>query len=119
MSDINTLDQKLNDAILAGDIMGAFETYYADQIVMQENSHEPTVGKDANRDREQQFVDSIAEFHGAGVLASSVTGETSFSEWWMDVTFQDGTRKKLEQAVVRRWQDGQVVNERFYYDSAG
>ena len=53
------------------------------------------------------------------MTASAVGDDVSMSEWWMDVTFQDGSRKKLEQAVVRRWKDGKVVHERFYYDTAG
>lgn len=117
MSDLKSLEKKLNDTILAGDIMGAFETFYADDVVMRENNAEPTTGKSANRERELQFVESIAEFHGAGILASAVGENESFSEWWMDVTFKDGNRKKLEQAVVRRWENGQVAQERFYYGS--
>lgn len=110
------LDQALNQQVLAGDIMGAFDKYYADDVVMQENSDEPFVGKEVNREREQKFVSSIAEFHGASVVSSAVNGDTSFSEWAMDVTFQGGTRYKLAQVAVRTWKDGQVVRERFYYN---
>ena len=110
------LDHALNQQVLAGDIMGAFEKYYAEDVVMQENSAEPIPGKAANRERELQFVNSIAEFHGASVLASAVNGDTSFSEWEMDVTFQGGFRVKMAQVAVRKWKDGQVVRERFYYN---
>lgn len=110
------LDQALNQQVLGGDIMGAFEKYYAEDVVMQENSAEPIVGKSANREREQQFVNSIAEFHSASIPASAVNGDTSFSEWEMDVTFQGGFRVKMAQVAVRTWKDGQVVRERFYYN---
>jgi len=110
------LDQALNQQVLAGDIMGAYEKYYAEDVVMQENSAEPTLGKDANRERELQFVNSIAEFHGAAVLSSAANGDVSFSEWEMDVTFKGGGRYKLAQVAVRTWKDGQVVRERFYYN---
>jgi hypothetical protein len=113
---IQELDQALNQQILSGDIMGAFDKYYAEDVVMQENSAEPFVGKAFNRDREQQFVNSIAEFHGAAVLSSAVNGNTSFGEWEMDVTFQGGFRVKLAQVAVRTWKDGQIVRERFYYN---
>jgi ketosteroid isomerase-like protein len=109
------LDKQLNEQVLAGDVMGAFEKFYADDVVMQENSAEPFVGKAVNRERELQFVNSIAEFHGAKVLSSAVNGETSFSEWEMDITFQGGARAKLAQKAVRTWKDGQVARERFYY----
>ena len=110
------LDQALNQQVLAGDIMGAFEKYYADDVVMQENSDEPFAGKEINREREQKFVDSLAEFHSGSVVSSAVNGNTSFSEWAMDVTFKGGARYKLAQVAVRTWKDGQVVRERFYYN---
>lgn len=110
------LDQALNQQILSGDIMGAFEKYYAEDVVMQENSAEPFVGKSVNRERELQFVNSIAEFHGAGVLSSAANGDTSFSEWTMDVTFKGGARYQLAQVAVRTWKDGLIVRERFYYN---
>ena len=109
------LDNALNKQILSGDIMGALEQYYAEDVVMQENTSEPTSGKAANRDRELQFVNSIGEFHGASVLATAVNGDTSFGEWEMDVTFKGGPRIKLAQTSVRTWKDGQIVKERFYY----
>ena len=56
------------------------------------------------------------QVHGAAVLASAASGDTSFSEWEMDVTFKGGARYKLAQVAVRTWKDGQVVRERFYYN---
>jgi hypothetical protein len=32
------------------------------------------------------------------------------------VTFKGGQRMKLEQVAVRRWKDGKIVKERFYYN---
>lgn len=113
---VQELDQALNQQVLSGDIMGAFERYYAEDVVMQENSAEPFVGKAVNRERELQFVNSIAEFHGAAVLSTAVNGDTSFSEWEMDVTFKGGARYKLAQVAVRTWKDSQIVRERFYYN---
>ena len=110
------LDHSLNQQVLAGGIMDAFEKFYAEDVVMQENSAEPIRGKAANRERELQFVGSIAEFHGASVVSSAINGDTSFSEWEMDVTFQGGFRVKMAQVAVRTWKDGLVVRERFYYN---
>ena len=118
MTDHARLDAELNQTVLEGQIMAAFEKYYAEDCVMAENGNEPTRGKDANRKREQEFVDSIAEFHSAELAASAFTDDVSFSEWILDVTFQGGHRKTLHQVAVRRWKDGQVSHERFFYDSA-
>jgi len=113
-----TREAELNRLVLDGRILDAFEQFYADDIVMQENAATPMVGKPANRERERNFVDSIEQFHGARVLGSATAGDTSYSEWLMDVTFKGGVRVKLEQVAVRRWRDGQVTHERFYYNAS-
>ena len=55
MSNTAELDKKLNDAILSGKAMEAFEELYDDNVVMQENADPEFRGKDFNRKREQDF----------------------------------------------------------------
>jgi hypothetical protein len=115
MSELEQLDSDLNDMILRGQPLEAFEKYYADDVVMQENSEEPRVGKDTNRRYEEKFFGSMKEFHGAELRASAVGDGVSFSEWTFDVTFQDGNRVKIEQALRRTWNGKKVTRERFYH----
>ena len=115
-TNVASLENELNQQILSGDILGAFDKFYADDVVMQENTAEPFVGKAFNRKREEEFVNSIETFHGAQVLGSAVNGDTSYSEWNMEVTFKGGLRITLAQVAARRWKDGQIVHERFYYN---
>jgi len=49
------------------------------------------------------------------VLASAVNGDVSFTQWWWDVTFKGGHRVEMNQVAVRRWRDGKVIHERFFY----
>ena len=115
MTDLMKLDGELNELILTGKALDGFERFYADDCVMQENSEAPTVGKDANRQREIDFFDSLAEFHGAEVRSSGAGDGVTFSEWLFDVTFKDGPRKRLEQTAVRRWRDGKIGEQRKYW----
>ena len=118
-SNIAKLDHELNQAILSGDILGAFEKYYANDVVMQENDSAPFSGKEVNRKREQEFVNSVEQFHGAKLLGEAVNGDASYSEWEYDVTFKGGGgRVKLQQVASRRWKNGQIVHERFYYKAS-
>ena len=58
MSDITALDNDLNQKVLTGAAMDAFELYYADDVIMQENSDPPFEGKDtepSTRDRILRF----------------------------------------------------------------
>jgi ketosteroid isomerase-like protein len=113
---VEQLDKQLNDDVLSGKIMDAFEKYYADDVVMQENSEEPRKGKEANRKAEQEFMASVEAFNGASVKASAVNGDVTFSEWEMDITFKGGHRVKMNQVAVRQWKNGKIAHERFFYN---
>jgi ketosteroid isomerase-like protein len=114
-SPVADLDRQLNEQILKGDILGAFDKFYAEDVVMQENLDEPTAGKPENRKREEDFMASVEAFHGAVLLSSAIGGDVAFSEWEFDFTPKGGERVKFTQVAVRRWKRGQVAHERFYY----
>jgi ketosteroid isomerase-like protein len=114
--DNTALDKRLNEMVLTGKAMQAFEELYADDVVMQENNDEPRVGKAANRKAEEDFFASVAEWHDGRVEGSAINGDTSYSQWFMDITFKNGFRAKMAQVAVRKWKDGKVVHERFFYN---
>src|SRR5579883_1442697 len=90
VADLKTLDNQLNQEILKGDILGAFEKFYAEDVVMEENTEITRIGKDANREAEKAFLASVEEFHGVQLLGSAVEGDRSYSEWVLEVTFKGG-----------------------------
>lgn len=114
MSTVAELDAELNRMIAEGQGIEAFEQFYADNVVMMENDV-ATEGKAANRARHQEFFGMIKEIHGMGEVSSAVNGNITFRESWFEASFKGGGRIKLEQVAVRRWADGQIVHERFYY----
>lgn len=107
------------DMLGQGKMLEAFEKYYHKDVEMVEATGDVRKGKDFNREFEKNFLSSIKEFHGFG--ASSITSNESdgvtMVESWMEVTFQDGTRVKMEQVAVQRWKDDQIIHERFYYNA--
>ena len=115
MTTTEQLNQQLDGMLGAGDMLEAFEMFYAPDVVMQENDDPPTRGKDANRDRELAFVASIVEVHANALLDSATAGDVSYSEWSTDLTLRDYGRVRRTQVAKRQWKDGKVVNERFYY----
>ena len=115
-TNVEQLDKQLNDDVLSGKTLEAFEKYYADDVVMQENSEEPRKGKEANRKAEQEFMASVEAFNGASVKASAVNGDVTFSEWEMDITFKGGHPVKMNQVAVRQWKNGKIAHERFFYN---
>jgi len=113
--DVKALDAQLNQMIIAGDILAAFDKFYADDVVMQENTTDPFKGKELNREREQKFVQSVEKIHGVQLLGSAVQDDRTYSEWELDITFKGGPRTKMSQVAARQWKNGKIAFERFYY----
>ena len=116
-SNVAELERELNEMVASGQAMEAFEKFYAEDVVMQENLQDPRVGKAACRAYEEAFFGNVAEFHEGSFHGGATEGDRSYSEWIFDVTFKDGTRMRNTQVAARRWKDGKVVHERFYYGS--
>ncbi len=114
MSDIRDKIQDLNRLVLEGKALEAFDKYYADDCLMQEGDAEPTIGKESNREREQDFFSKITEFRDARVKSVSIGDDTSAVEWHFDYTHADWGPVKYDQVAVQRWRDGKIVSERFY-----
>jgi len=117
MSNLLEKIHDLNSMILQGQALEAFDKYYHEDIVMQENDNEPVAGKAANREREEAFFGAITEFRGAKPLKVTVGENTTMVEWHFDYTHKDWGVRKYNQVTVQEWKDGQIINERFYYGS--
>jgi len=114
--DLERLEHELNERVLQGDILGAFEDFYAEDVVMEEDD-DRRVGKDANREYEEQFVDALQEFHKGEVTAVGIDADnnTTLSEWDMEFTLEGVGRVEQKQVAVRTWNDdGKVTHEKFY-----
>jgi len=117
MSDIKTWVDDLNSMILQGKAMEAFEKYYADDVEMQENNFPPTVGKDANRQREIEFFAGITAFRGAHIHDVAFGPDVSMVVSSMDYSHKEYGERKYTQVAVQHWKDGKIVKERFFYGS--
>ena len=100
-----------------GRMLEAIQTYYGDDVAMQENLDAPTVGLAPNIERERAFFGSLrsVKFRAASVL---VEGNRAAINWIFDYTTADGQRYRLDQVALQTWRDGKVTHERFIYDTA-
>ena len=108
------LDNELNRMIVEGKSVEAFERFYAEDVVAQEND-------DAERHGRAQWMQARGEMEkamkkfNARVLANAANGDVSFSEWEFDMDIEGMGAMKMVQVAVRRWKDGKIVRERFYH----
>ena len=80
----------------------------------QENDEPERVGRESWMSARQEMEKSIRRL-GAKVLANAADGNTSFSGWEYDLELEGMGTMKIVQVAIRRWKDGRVVRERFYY----
>lgn len=107
----------LNNMILQGQILDAFDKYYAEDVVMQDIGSEPRVGKPACRAFEVSFVENLTAFRGAEIKSIAVNEEDGVAmiEWFFDYTHKEWGDQKYDQVAVQYWKDGQIVKETFYH----
>ncbi len=109
--------EDLNSRVMNGDMLGAFDQYYADDVTMQENQLPPIVGKAANRAREEEWLAAITEFRSAEVKSVGVDPktDTTLVEWIFDYTHKEWGDVKNHQVSIQRWRGDKIVHERFVY----
>lgn len=105
----------LNDLVLQGRALEAFDRYYHDDVIMQENENTPTIGKEANRKREEEFFSSITEFRGARPLKVTIGEEITMVQWHYDYTHKDWGLRNYIQVSVQEWKNGKIIREQFFY----
>jgi len=106
---------ELNSFVLNGRMMDAFEKYYHDDVVMQENHLPPTISKVANRQREFDFLESVVEFRGAEVKGMGIGDNISFVSWKYDYTHKEWGVRNYTQVSIQEWEDGKIIRETFVY----
>lgn len=117
MSDLRTNVDQLNQMILEGKILEAFDKFYADDVVMQDNNYPAREGKALNRQYEEAFVGGLTEFRGAKIINTLYSDDLAVTEWWFDYTHKDYGTRTYTQLAVQRWKNGKIVEEKFYYNN--
>ena len=112
--DTRALVQAVIDGILQGDILGTFDEYYADDVVMSENGADERVGKAVNREYEEYFVNNY-DFNEVTLGSVIVDGDKAAIEWTFDMAPKGGERVIQKQVAVQTWKDGKIIREDFYH----
>ncbi len=101
-----------------GRIPEAIAEFYTKDAVMQENLGAPTVGRDANVERERGWLAGVRESHEFRADGFVVDGDRVAIRWINDFTGADGVRYRFDEIAWQTWRGDRVASERFYYDSA-
>lgn len=107
----------LNTLVLEGKMLDAFEKYYHDDVVMQENELTPIAGKEVNRQREIEFLNNITDFRGAAVEGIAIGENLSSVIWKYDYSHKEWGDRNYTQVSVQHWKDGKIIKEQFIYNN--
>ncbi|MFT5642096.1 MAG: ketosteroid isomerase-like protein [Cyclobacteriaceae bacterium] len=112
-------EREVQRMISVGLMMEAFEKFYHEDVIMIESTGEIREGKAFNRTFQQEWIFGIKEVHDSGVksITSNEESAVTMSETWIELSFRDGSRMKMEEVSVKQWDGDQIINERFYYDT--
>ena len=107
----------LYNMISQGKMLDAFDKYYGENVVMEEVGEDAKTGKAVNREREEQFLKSVEDFHGMGIDAITADEDSGVTmvENWMDASIAGMGRILMKQVAVQKWDGDFIVHEKFYH----
>lgn len=114
MQDLTNLETSLNAMIAKGEMVEATEKFYADDCVYQEGNQQPRAGgKEGHKKYLSDFFKTVTKVNGLTLRSQTIGDGVTMSEWTFDLATTNGPILWNE-VLRRRWENGKVVNERFY-----
>ena len=106
----------LNDMVIQGKVLEAFDMFYHDEVCIQVNANETIEGKRQNRTVKEQFLNSILEWHSANPMKVSIGEGITMVEWLYNFNHKiEGDTRQMHVAV-QEWKDGKIIKEKLYYN---
>jgi hypothetical protein len=115
MEQIEKNIQELISLVESGKSLEAFDKFYHDSVVMQENDAEPRIGKETNRKFEEWFLENIKTvrvYRSKGYLIGS---NVSAISWEVDIDHNEWGTVTMTEINLQEWKDGKIIKETFNY----
>jgi transcriptional regulator with AAA-type ATPase domain len=113
-NNLQELLNNMNEMVTNGQLVDAAEKYYASNIRTIEFDGRVTEGKQAAMKKLTDFVGSIQKVKEITLLRSVSDNNASFCEYILDIDMNDGSNVYLHEIVRSLWENGQVVEERYF-----
>ena len=104
----------LNDMIMQGEKLEAFDKFYHEEVIMQFNDEIPVKGKEENRRLIELQQENIVEFKSAKPLKVTIGEKTTMVEWELNDEHIEFGERNYTQVVVHDWNEGLVIREKLY-----
>ncbi|MGB1231276.1 MAG: hypothetical protein ACPG5M_03440 [Winogradskyella sp.] len=114
----NTIENALIDLknlLGQGQFLEAMNKYLADNVILQEANDPPKIGKQVAIEAEKALLATVVEFIRYDIKNIAISGNTSYYEAIMEFKTNDGKHHKFEQVNRTQWENGKIINERYYH----
>ncbi len=108
------LETDVNNLTMQGKIIDSIDKHYAENCTFTEGDGSSRQSKIEQRKYLTAFFDGLKSFDGASLHGQSVGDDVSMSEWTFNMTDGNGEKIVWNEVLVRRWNDGKIVAEKYY-----
>ena len=118
MEDLRRRVDEFIGLVESGRSIEAMERFYAEDVMMFENRELSRAGREAciAFEREQLAKSGRPHLKATKRAADPSTG-VSFIEWVVQFRSPSSGRPiRLEEVAVQKWSNGEIIEERFYYE---
>ena len=106
--------EALDNLVLEGKILDAVEAFFHSDVITLEGDGTETRGRNVKIEKLQEFFAGIGSVNAITLHSQAVGDDVSMSEYTFDLTQTDGSPILWNEVLRRKWQDGLVIDERYY-----
>lgn len=99
-----------------GKLIDALEKYYHENVIITSDEGNERKGKSEARKYDESFLKEIEEVFGGEILnvTSNEERKITMVEFWINVKFKNGIKKKIQEVAVQHWEKDLIIRENFY-----
>ncbi len=114
MSNLKDTLAALDARVASGDILGAFDSFFADHCTTFSNEADRTTSKAQKRDALVGFLANVAQMNRIELVGKpTVDGDVTVSHFIFDLTNRFGQKMYWDELIRRTWANGLVVSEQY------
>jgi hypothetical protein len=114
--DLKKLVEAIDAQVLSGDIVGAFDTFAADQCITFSSTDDVTHSKNQKSEALRWFFSNVVAINNIERLAIAVIGDNeTHSQFKFDFTNKQGQSLIYNEVIRRVWGNGKLVEEQYLF----
>lgn len=99
-----------------GKLLEALDQYYHEKVIIIADDGKQRKGKEQAKEYDARLLKEIEEVLGGGVVTIAADEERGITmvEFWIELKFKNGYKKKIMEVAVQQWEDELIIEETFY-----